>query len=87
MHRAVPVVVPLVREGTLRTTRSVVLPGVVAMVVLGGLLTAMVPPTVSAAAADPHPVRPQVQGCGWPGWTGRPLPSCARRTLAPIRRC
>jgi N-acetylmuramoyl-L-alanine amidase len=44
----------------LRTTRSVVLPGVVAILVVGGLLTAMVPPTVSAAAADPHPVRPQV---------------------------
>ena len=45
----------------MRTTRSVVLPGVVAMVVLGGLLTAFVdPPTVSAAATDPHPVRPQV---------------------------
>jgi hypothetical protein len=44
----------------LRTSRSVVLPSVVAMVVLGGLLTAMVPPAVSAAATDPHPVRPQV---------------------------
>jgi hypothetical protein len=45
----------------LRTTRSVVLSGAVAMVALGGLLTAMFPPTVSAAATDPHPVRPQVQ--------------------------
>ena len=44
----------------MRTTRSVVLPGVVAMVVVGGLLAAMAPPTVSAAAADTHPVRPQV---------------------------
>ena len=44
----------------MRTTRSVVLPGVVAMMVVGGLLAAMAPPTVSAAAADPHPVRPQV---------------------------
>ena len=40
----------------MRTTRSVVLPGVVAILVVGGLLPAMVPPTVSAAAADPHPV-------------------------------
>jgi N-acetylmuramoyl-L-alanine amidase len=44
----------------LRTTRFVVLPGVLAILVLGGLLTAMVPSTVSAAVAHPHPVRPQV---------------------------
>jgi len=44
----------------LRTTRSVVLPGVLAILVVGGLLTAMAPSTVSAATADPHPVRPQV---------------------------
>jgi hypothetical protein len=59
VHRAVPIVA-LVREGTLRATRSIVLPVVVAMLILGGLLTAMVPPTVSAAATDPHPVRPRV---------------------------
>jgi hypothetical protein len=60
LHRAVPVVVPLVREGILRTTRFVVLPGMLAILVLGGLLTAMVPSTVSAAVAHAHPVSPQV---------------------------
>jgi hypothetical protein len=44
----------------LRATRSIVPPGVIVLAVLGGLLTAMVPPTASAAATDPHPVRPQV---------------------------
>jgi hypothetical protein len=45
----------------LRTTRPVVLSGVLAILVLGGLLAAFIePPTVSAAVAHPHPVRPQV---------------------------
>jgi len=45
----------------LRATRPVVLAGVLAILVVGGTLTAVTDPsTVSAAAARPHPVRPQL---------------------------
>ena len=45
----------------MRATRSVVLAGVLAILVVGGTLTAFIDPsTVSAAVAQPHPVRPQM---------------------------
>jgi hypothetical protein len=45
----------------LRATHSVVLAGVLAILVVGGTLTAFIDPsTVSAAVAQPHPVRPQM---------------------------
>jgi len=51
-----------------RTTRSVLLPGVLAILFVGGLLSAFAaPPTVSAAVAAPHPVRPQVHRLGLAG--------------------
>jgi hypothetical protein len=44
-----------------RANRSVLLSGLVAILVVAGLLSAFIDPsTVSAAAANPHPVRPQV---------------------------